>query len=68
MIDDTDYTVFLTIGNNLPYEPLMLYDDDKVRVFTFKTPRNINLNFDFQKGIENVEEADKDLAAAIMNL
>jgi len=31
LIDNTDYVVYLTVGNNLPYEPLMLYDDDKIR-------------------------------------
>ena len=46
--DDTDYEVFMTIGNNLPYEPLMLYDDDKIRTFSFKTPKNLsNLIFKY---------------------
>ena len=51
LIHDTEYTVFLTIGNNLPYEPLMLYEDIDVRILTLKTPLNINLNYN----VDNIE-------------
>jgi len=28
LLDNTEYVFYVTIGNNLPYEPVMLYPDD----------------------------------------
>ena len=32
--------MYITIGNNLPYEPISLYEDDSVRIVEFTTPPN----------------------------
>lgn len=40
--DNTKYLVFMTIGTNLPYDPLIIYNDDSVRELTFTTPKNKN--------------------------
>lgn len=35
--------MFITVGNNLPYEPLDLYEDDDVKIIIFKTPQNLSI-------------------------
>lgn len=42
LLADTEYIAYITVGNNLPYTPLMLYDDDNIRTFKFTTPKNIS--------------------------
>jgi len=36
--DNTEYTMYLTIGNDLPYYPIMVYTDSNIRQLNFTTP------------------------------
>lgn len=57
LIPNTNYSVYITVGGYLPYEPLVLYEDDKVRIFNFTTPYNINLGFDMAN-LVSIKQAD----------
>ncbi|KRW99610.1 hypothetical protein PPERSA_03411 [Pseudocohnilembus persalinus] len=64
LVPNTSYTIYITVGGYLPYEPLVLYDDDKVRIFKITTPYNINLGYDVGY-LEYVKQTDNDLYEAL---
>lgn len=57
LLDNREYIIFITVGNNLPYEPLLLYDDENVRTLRFTTPVNYNLLSE-ETSLEIVREYD----------